>query len=261
MQEITVIVMIDTQAALENNLLEDHIYLIDNLRTEGSIGEGTKDLTSKVNGAYWSDGSQAGEYLFNWLPYPIASISPILPKTYKKDRAKAHDVTNLERLQNIAQSTKENATKDFSELTSKIGRNLKIKNELGEISTASTKLMGLNGDILPNNYSDPANMITHLTPQITNITGEAVDKGIIYPAQYGTPVPIKDGWYWSASTASKLVGTYKYTMHITLFKPSVSKGEIIWTPKYFTHDAQIEIVNAPMVNGFTKAGVTFLPII
>ena len=40
-QELTIIVLVDVQAALDANTLEGNIYLIDNLKDEGSTGEGT----------------------------------------------------------------------------------------------------------------------------------------------------------------------------------------------------------------------------
>ncbi len=265
MQQITIIVMIDTEAAAKANSLDGNIYLIDNLKTEGSTGEGTPHLTSKVNSLHWIDNSQSGAYVFNWLPYPIAAMSPILPKNHAITLSKKHDVQNLKILQGIAEGVAKGVTKDktpnFSALVANVGKNLKIKNELGIINDTGTKLMSLGGTILTNSQNNPASEITHFVPQITNITGEAVDQGVIYPAQYGTPVQIKDGWYWSASTDGSKLGTYNYTMHITLYKSVLKKGELIWEPLYFTHDATIEVTTAPMINGFTKEGCTYLPIL
>jgi hypothetical protein len=261
MQEITIIVMIDTQAATEANSLEGNIYLIDNLRTEGSTGEGTPNIKSKVNSLHWIDGSQSGEYLFNWLPYPIASVSPMLPKTYAKTVAKRHDALNLKLLQGVAGGATKDKANNLTALATSIGKNVSIRNAFGAINETGTKLMGLDGTIITHGQNDPVNEITHLVPQITNLTGEAIEQGVIYPAQYGTPVQIKDGWYWSASTDGSKVGTYSYTMHITLYKPVLKGKEIIWEPMYFTHDAKIEITTAPMLNGFTKEGCAYLPII
>ncbi|NEQ79028.1 MAG: hypothetical protein F6K26_01810 [Moorea sp. SIO2I5] len=99
-----------------------------------------------------------------------------------------------------------------------------------------------------------------LSPIITDITGEAVDKNIIYPAAYGSPDMVTDGWYWSASVNTYTPGTYSYTMHIQLYKLSREGKEYTYIPVDFTHNAYIKISNDPKVNGFTNAGIGYLPI-
>ena len=266
MQEITVVVIVDTQAAVEQNSLDGNIYLIDNLRTEGSVGEGTQNLISAVNGAHWIDRSQSGEYIFNWLPYAISGISPSLPKLYQQNRTKVHNKEKLVALKNVVAGKAKDKTKGLSAIADTIGINSINKNTAVGGKGDELKLLDYNGNVLSySNHDDLSNVLKDLTdqtPQITDITGDAIDKGVIFPAQYGTPTQIKDGWYWSASTDSSKIGEHSYTLHITLHKPTIiSETEVVWEPMYFTHEAFIKVKTDPMVNGFTNAECADLPIL
>jgi hypothetical protein len=98
-------------------------------------------------------------------------------------------------------------------------------------------------------------------PILSDITGEAVEAGILYPAQYGTPIPINDGWYWSATASTHNPGVYAYTMHFRLYRLCWSDGEPIWEPRDMTYDAKLRVSRAGMVNGFTGGAVGYLPIL
>ncbi len=102
--------------------------------------------------------------------------------------------------------------------------------------------------------------INSLNPIITDITGEAVDKNIIYPAAYGSPDMITDGWYWAASVDTSRPGIYSYTMDIQLFKLELLDGDYTWVPVTMQIDAYLKISNDPKINGFTHAGMGMLPI-
>jgi len=93
-------------------------------------------------------------------------------------------------------------------------------------------------------------------PYIADITGEAVDSGVMFPAQYGTPVPVHGGWYWSASVSTYRPGVYRYVLHIELYRNDGNGLKVL----EMTHEAAVRIVNAPQRNGFTGAGVGFLPV-
>lgn len=104
---------------------------------------------------------------------------------------------------------------------------------------------------------DDESSISLLPPEISNITGEAIEKKVLYTAQYGTPLSEKDGWYWSATVDTNITGIYSYTMYITLYK---KESDNTWTPVVMTHTAQIRVTNEPQINGFTNAGIGYLPI-
>ncbi|MFG2003955.1 hypothetical protein ACGFNU_32840 [Spirillospora sp. NPDC048911] len=99
-----------------------------------------------------------------------------------------------------------------------------------------------------------------LTPVITDITGEAVDQQIIYPAQYGSPDLVTDGWYWSASVDTSHHGTFSYTLEIELHRP-VKRGRThTWEPVHMSYGSRIRIESKMRRNGFTKADTAMLPI-
>src|SRR5262245_25022498 len=101
-QQLAIIVLVDVAAALKGRTLQGNTYLFDNMKLQGSEGEGTGDLVTAINGAHWSDGSQADEQVLNWLPYALGSIPPTVPRSYHVDRARASDREALDALGDLA---------------------------------------------------------------------------------------------------------------------------------------------------------------
>ncbi len=89
-------------------------------------------------------------------------------------------------------------------------------------------------------------------PEILDIKGEAVDKGIIVPAVYGSPDPVSDGLYWSAVVNMAQKGKYTYTLFFKLYYPckEAENGIIKWKHKIMQHDAYVYITNDTLTNGF-----------
>jgi len=243
-QEITIIVLIDIQAALDANTLDGNIYLIDNLRTDGSTGVGTGDLTTIINGSYWCNGAQATEVITNWLTTGIGSLPLTLPRDFYIKRTAE---INNELLNDIKTSA--------ATVLTKIESGTFINDLNGHKRALGIKPLTVTGDYFDSHTDDPSSL-SYLTPIITNISGEAVDKGVLYTCQLGTPVYIKDGWYWCATADTSKVGIYSYTLHVTLFKPVNNTYE----PVQMTYDAKIKVTSNPQVNGFTKAGMGILPL-
>lgn len=288
-QEVTVIMLVDVPAALKANTLEGNLYLVDNLVTEGSENEGTGNLISAVNGTHWFDGSQASEQLVNWLPYSITSLSPQLPRFYADDRLDQVKEELIASLRNgpgpVTMAALDTdtalggdsfavappAAPVLSTVADTHGRRIAddvplmdLRGNFVSFHDVAPKLMAFAADGEAQDMdgaSSDMSYISYLTPQITNITGEAVDKGVIYPAQYGTPAPIKGGWYWCASVNTYMTGVYSYTMHITLYQPERQGYEIIWKPVYFTQEAKIKVTSGTMRNGFTNGGLGLLPVL
>jgi hypothetical protein len=285
-QEVTIIMLVDVPAALNAGTLDGSLYMVDNLKTDGSENEGTGKLVSAVNGTHWFDGSQASEQLINWLPYSITSLSPQLPRFYADDRLDKLKDDLIRSLRysgdaEMADGDSGGLLKGASFVANLAAPALTVlKDTNGRNITDDVPLMDLRGNFLSVNTAKPmmftADMgnqertdgsgisdmsyISYLTPQIYNITGEAVEKGVIYPAQYGTPAPIKGGWYWCAAVNTYMTGVYTYTLHITLFKPEVHGDEVVWQPVNFTYDAQIKVSSGAMRNGFTGGGLGTLPV-
>lgn len=273
-QEITIIVAVDVQGALAAKTLQDNIYLYDNLRTEGSEGNGTGHLITAINGSHWYNGSQASEGLLNWLAYSISSTPPTLPRTLPVQTAKKSTQKSekevaeaIHKMASIEQKASNNTleTNHITQLHHAIkkaksleGISTKIRKQDGTLVDTGHKLTTMKGELVQDYEKEKFN-ISNLMPIISNITGEAVDKEILYLAQYGTPVLINDGWYWSATADTSKVGTYDYTLHLTLHQHSLVDGVLIWEPVQMTYDAQLKVTTAPMINGFTNAGTGILP--
>ncbi|MCK4763580.1 MAG: hypothetical protein KAW12_15375 [Candidatus Aminicenantes bacterium] len=265
-QEITIIVLIDVQAAINANTLEGNIYMIDNLRNEGSIGEGTGHLVSAINGAHWLDGTQADEQILNWTPAVIGSLPSSLPKSFHVEKSRISEIKEFkdlpQRLKEAGEDKK--GIKDIHTNLQNITKNIcslgKVKDTRGNVKHTGLKVMNVMGEPFREGEGTTSEL-SHFIPQIDDITGEAVDKGVIFPAQYGTPISIKDGWYWSATADTNKVGTFAYTMHITLYKLSNFLGEPVWEPINMTYESHIKVTNVPKNNAFTNGAVGMLPIL
>jgi hypothetical protein len=271
-QQLGIILLIDVAAAIEANTLEGNTYLFDNMKLQGSEGLGTGKLISAINGTSYSDGSQANEQVLNWLPYGVGSLPPTLPKSFLSDKSKNSDLKVLEEIQALtdrltgANPDKQNISSVVQELQ-KISKAVGVKTQVQsrnsdvsqDIGHLGQKIMDVTGNLVTE-VDGKMPEINSLNPIVTNITGEAVDKNVIYPAAYGSPDMVTDGWYWAASVDTSRPGTYAYTMHIQLYKLSRENGAWAWVPVDFTHDAYIKISNDPKKNGFTNAGIGYLPI-
>ncbi|WP_298510378.1 hypothetical protein [uncultured Kordia sp.] len=280
-QQFGIMIMIDVKAALKTRNLKDHVYLIDNMKDFGSQNEGTNALISKVNGTYWADGTQAGEEVMNWLAIDINDMPRTVQKpsyyTYFKTKAiesflKNH-LLDVREKKNDKKDEKTNyeieMTSDgFNTMFDKLQDIANVAQGGLKTNTDSTKnietvwpLVSVTGEIEGQNTTDiKEDDYINLPPIVTNITGEAVDLGIIYPAQYGSPNFITEGWYWCATVNTAKAGKYRYTAHITLFDLVTKEGKISWKPVQMTFDSHILISRDPMRNGFTGAGDSYLPI-
>ncbi len=276
-QQLAIIVMIDINAALAANTLEGNIYLFDNMKTHGSSGEGTGDLITAVNGSHWYDGGIAAEQVLNWLPYGVGTLPRTLPRGFQADQSRTIDKNLLQRLK------KSQGLKSLSDNLkgAKKGAELKIDQTTADIQTLAGHLSGIADDTSVvrkvrdrqgNVKSTELKMVDitgepvkkqdmsaiYMTPIINEITGEAVDKGIIYPDQYGSPDLVNDGWYWAATVNTGITGIYGYTMHITLFR--YDDVDETWTPVEFTYTSYINVTSEPKVNGFTQGAMDTLPV-
>ncbi len=249
--------MVDIQAALKTNTLDGNIYLLDNLKNEGSEGIGTGNLTSSIKGSYWNDGSQTCDIVLNWLITGISTLPVTLPRNYAVLESK-----NIEKrwLHDIKKGHEENTLKSSAKLGrlfEKLEKTNSIKDKHGNTSKLGFKTLNIFAEPFEDNHH--ISTLSFLPPIINNITGDAVNNKILFPAQYGTPVQIKDGWYWSATVDTSKIGIHTYTLHLTLYKYDVQNST--WIPIEMKHEAKLKITNEPQVNGFTNAGIGTLPLI
>jgi len=254
--------------AVDFGSLDGNVYLLDNMKPSGSAGEGAGDLVSAVNGTYWSDGSQGTEQVLNWLIYSLGSIPPTVPRGYLADRAHQTDREALSALASAAESSGAGSGASAGNGSgssvhahiSRAHKNLgtRAKTTKGGHQMSGHKLLDVTGHVIA--AGDDLSAHNYPAPVITDVTGEAVDEKIIYPAQYGSPDMVSDGWYWSATVDTSRPGTYSYTLHIQVHKLVVEGGEPTWKQLDLTCDARLRVTTAPKVNAFTGAGLGLLPI-
>lgn len=262
-QQVTIVILIDIQAALEEKTLEGNLYLLDNLRTYGSVGEGTGELITAVKGSHWCDGSQAEDIVLNWMVAGLGALPLTLPRYYMENRTKETDREWLDMIKAYHSDmvTDGENPLEIERLVENIGDTDLVRSESGTNVDLGFKALDMFGDTYADLSDD--SQLSYLLPHVSEIAGEAVELGVIFPAQYGCPVPIKDGWYWSATVDTNKTGTFSYTMKITLFDrvgPD-DDGNYVWQPVPLYYDAKIEVTNDPQRNGFTGAGVGFLPVV
>lgn len=230
-QQASIVVLIDVDAAVKEQTLLDNAYLVDNTGRPGAPGEGTEHLTTEVEGSYWMDGSQAQEQILNWVTYALGSLPPTLPRNYRADQ-----VRRQERAARHAQVRRHGS------------------------SLPGRPLLDVHGRLLPDvpdwshvSHSRPA-------PVLVDLTGEAVDTKVLYPALYGSPDRSSEGWYWSAAVDTSRPGTYAYTMTVEVRELTHVDDTWRWKPHRMTLDASIRITSKPCVNGFTGRGIDLLPL-
>jgi len=262
-QQLAIIVLVDVVAALKARSLKDHTYLFDNMKHHGSEGEGTPDLVTAVNGAHWADGSQADEQVLNWLPYSMGAVPPTVPRTFQTDRTRASDQEALDalaELRALARTPGADLGGALVGVERRLGTRTRVKSHTrGGAIPAAHKLIDMRGEVVYTDSHDGVPALNNPTPLITDITGEAVDKKIIYPAQYGSPDMVTDGWYWSASVDTSRPGTYRYKMEIHL-RELIWRNGWVWEPVRMTFESRLRVTSGRKRNAFTGAGAGLLPI-
>jgi hypothetical protein len=253
-QQLGIIILVDIANALADKTIKGNAYLLDNMKFLGSEGEGGQDLVTAVPGTYWSDGSQGSEAVLNWIPLSLGSIPPTVPRNYRAIRTQESDRQALLDLESVAGNAQLSES-ELAGLQRNVGKRVK-----GAHSThvfGHHKLIDVTGNIAS---ADAVDAHAYPDPVITNISGTAVDEKIIYPAEYGSPDMVSDGWYWSATVDTSRPGTYGYTIHLQLHELAERNGEPVWEPVDFVIGSHLRISTEAKRNAFTQAGTGLLPI-
>ncbi|MCP2338449.1 hypothetical protein [Actinomadura rupiterrae] len=261
-QQHGIIVLVDVANALRERTLDGNAYWFDNMRFLGSTGEGGANLVTIVPGTYYLDGSQATEQVLNWLPAALGAIPPTVPRNYHVEQARRADQEALANLAALgtagtapAGTAPAGATADVAGIQRLVGR--RAARPKSSRSLASGRVLDVTGRVAG---ADAAAAYNPPAPVITDITGTAVDEKIIYPAQYGSPDMVYDGWYWAATVDTSRPGTYPYTMHFQLHELVERNDELVWEPVDLTAASSIHVIKDPKRNAFTGAGLGALPI-
>jgi len=262
-QQLGIIVIVDVEAALRAGTLEGCTYFFDNAGPFGTSGMGTDKLVSAINGTHWQDGSQASEHVLNFLATGVTSLPITLPRDYQLHRTRLQEIATLAATRAVAgNAAKSNAASDIRTTLARI--------RLPQLSSIKLPSGHQVEHVLLNHFGEPVSEgatpdtshVAQLPPVITGISGEAVEKGIIYPAQYGSPDLVNGGWYWSATVATASPKVWSYTLHILLYRfvQDPANREPRWEPVPLTCEGRLSISSKPMRNGFTGGGTGFLPI-
>lgn len=264
-QQLAIIVLIDIAGAVEANDLHGHLWFVDNGGWDGSTGEGTSNL---VTGLDVTDAAGAGVPVLNWLPMGIGTVPVTVPQTlflYDDDRRALaqsplpakHPQRFPVRIRNI------------------LGDEVNIKHPAhlphGKVTIDPAMLFSGQGIFDPgtarfhrtgkSRVAQPGDqeVVYYPDPMIQRIGGEAVEKQVIFPAQYGSPEFFSDGLYWSASVNPATLGVFHYTMWITLnYSRRDSEGRVTDHSVTLPHDAWIKISTGALRSGFSEINVNMV---
>jgi hypothetical protein len=255
-QQLGIIVLIDIAGAVEANDLHGHLWFVDNGRWDGSTGEGTGNLVTAL------DVTDADIPVLNWLPLGIGTVPVTVPQTfflYEDDRRALsqpplpakHPQRFPVRIRNI------------------LGDEVNIKQPAhlprGEVPADPAMPFSGQGFLDPgparfrrtgqSRVARPGDqdVIHYPDPAIQRIGGEAVEQGVIFPAQYGSPELFSDGLYWSASVDPNVLGVFRYTLWITLcYSRRDGEGRVTDHSVTLPHDAWIKISRGALRSGFSE---------
>jgi hypothetical protein len=253
-QQQGIIVLVDIENALRSRSLDGNAYWFDNMKFLGSTGVGTENLVTIIPGTHFFDGSQATEQVLNWLPAALGAIPPTVPRNFMADRERADDRRTLDQLAGLGAQPPGGG--QLEQLQQRVGQ--RPRRPRGGRGLTAGKVVDVIGQTAVG--ADATTAYNYPAPVITDITGPAVTEKIMYPAQYGSPDMVYDGWYWAATVDTARPGTYAYTMHIQLHELVEREGELVWESVDLTADSALKITNEPKRNGFTGAGLGPLPV-
>ena len=268
-QQLGIVVIVDVDAALQAGTLEGCTYFFENSGPFGTTGMGTDRLVSAINGTHWADGSQASEQILNFLITGVNSLPITLPRDYAQFRTREQELRTLAAARALAADDAAGSNESPANLIARLRppQYSSIRYPSGQRS--EVVLLDYLGQPVPATF-DTSEMpsrraeagVAQIPPIITGISGEAVEKGIIYPAQYGSPDLVNGGWYWSATVATFSPRVWSYTLHIVVYRlvHDAATQQALWDPVPMSIDAKLNILNRPMRNGFTGGGTGLLPI-
>ncbi|QIG95539.1 hypothetical protein [Bradyrhizobium sp. 6(2017)] len=243
--QISIVTIIDIETALKQGTLDGNAYVIDNT---GSFASRTDPRVTNVPGVYNADGSQAMEAVLNWITLGVAQLPTTLPRSYPH---RFNTANTAQRLLGVLRTahTPESISKVLADPEGgiRIPKPLRVRDR-GAVQTYDAALLNAAGEMLEPDDSAAA---ASVPPVVTRISGSAVEHGVLYPALYGSPDPLTDGWYWSATIDTAKVGRHEYSIEVALYHPVQENGDLVWEPRVFTLACGIQVGTAPSINGFT----------
>lgn len=209
-------------------------------------------LTFPCTGVHYADGSMADDVTLNWIVTSIAAIAQSRRHPIPLDDAQIAFAGEIFRLTENLHSVRD------------------VERVLGGVHLADgtpyalARLPDVPG--VPRDISGrPVNAAQALagafiSPVLSDITGPAVDDGVIYPAQYGSPDPLTEGWYWSATVDTRKAGIHRVDLHLDIYRPIVRDRCLDFIPERYTLPTWLDVRAVPAVNGFTGGPLGYLPL-
>ncbi len=236
---------------------EGHVWLVyprDESAPDLERVEGGPDpaLTFPCTGVHFADGSMADDVTLNWMVSSVTSIPqgrPV-PVPLTPDQAELADrIRELVSSATSLQGQEDILAASFNPQHRPLG-DTRLPDAPGTPRDIDgrpiTVFQALTG--------------AYLVPILADITGPAVDDGVIYPAQYGSPDALTEGWYWSATVDTAKPGIHEVILHVDIFRPAVRDGVLTFRPVRFQIPTWLDVRAVPAVNGFTGAGLGYLPL-
>ena len=227
-RQSSTVLIVDVDAAMDSNDLESFLYMIDTQRPWGSTGEGTSRLTSVTDGEF--------VHTMNWLTMPVSSAPRSVPKhTFAPGPDGDPPLMNIK------------------------GEKLSPTPLLGNPSARESRLP----DDLPSSVGAilqgkdrVEQSLIHPPPEILSITGEAVARGVLFPALYGSPALEGGGLYWSATVDTRWEGTFSYDIKVKLTRLAGFDecGQKVWESCVLPCRSRIRVVRTRVENGFDRCG-------
>lgn len=246
--QISIVTVIDVEAALIEGTLDNNAYVVDNTQNFAAPGGKADPLSTQVIGVHKADGSQVAEAVLNWITIGVSGVPNTLPRAFHHRHRAAESNARLLTAVKAARTPNAIAKVLGDHENGHRSTSLHVQNRDGGVRTLHGTVMNSHGDAVDKFDLAAAG---NLPPVVANIYGPAVDQGVMYPALYGSPDVYTEGWYWSASVDTSKVGQHVYLMDVVLHEPVEQKGRILWVPRTFTQTSSITVTKALNVNGFT----------
>jgi hypothetical protein len=248
--QTSIYLMLAVGRALLEGRIEGNAYQLQTQLQRGAVEDAAEKTAIRVSavGVHRPDGGIADDVTLNWIIGSVLGLALARPTPI--DMPSGWVVSNPEALEALPADATHAQLLDVLE---------DLEREYG--ITGDTPIDGF-----PKLFDGQAMsfrevvMGGHISPVLVDITGQAVDDAVIFPAQYGSPDMRTDGWYWSATVDTNKVGRHQCDLHIQLFRPRIEDSTIVWDPEVHVLTMDLVVGQITQVNGFTGAGIGYLPI-
>lgn len=249
--QVSIFLMVAVESVLSERRIEGHAFQLQTRLEDDDAQNAAGRPTNRVSavGVHRADGSIAEDVTLNWIVGSVAGLGIARPTPIELNTVVKNEVESL--IHGLDSSM------PLADVKAAIDA---YEKEHGLASDAGVPTFPVGFDGHPMSVEEVM-MGGHLSPVLVDITGQAVDDEVIFPAQYGSPDARTDGWYWSATVDTHKVGVHRCDLHIDVFRPTFEDSRIVWVPETYVLDMELVVSQITQVNGFTGAGIGYLPLV